>query len=40
MVDLKRVFEKIEYVQMVSIPSLYLEGITEHLMVKLREENK
>jgi ribosomal protein S18 acetylase RimI-like enzyme len=36
----KRLYEKIGYVQVGTIPSLYREGITEHLMMKSREENK
>lgn len=34
----KRLYEKIGYIEVGSIPSLYREGITEHIMMKLREE--
>lgn len=35
----KKLYEKIGYVQVGTLPSLYREGITEHLMMKSREEN-
>jgi ribosomal protein S18 acetylase RimI-like enzyme len=38
--DAKRLYEKSGYIQVGSIPNLYMEGITEHLMMKSREENK
>lgn len=37
--DAKILYEKIGYIQVGTIPSLYREGITEHLMMKSREEN-
>jgi len=33
----KRLYEKIGYIEVGNVPSLYREGITEHLMMKLRE---
>lgn len=36
--DAKRLYEKIGYIQVGTIPSLYRDGITEYLMMKLREE--
>lgn len=33
----KRLYEKIGYIELGVIPSLYREGITEHLMMKVRE---
>jgi ribosomal protein S18 acetylase RimI-like enzyme len=35
----KILYEKIGYVQVGTIPSLYRKGITEHLMMKSRDEN-
>lgn len=35
--DAKRLYEKVGYVEVGTIPSLYRVGITEHLMMKLRE---
>ena len=35
--DAKRLYEKNGYIQVGTIPSLYREGITEHLMMKSRE---
>lgn len=37
--DAKILYEKIGYIQVGTMPSLYREGITEHLMMKSREEN-
>ena len=37
--DAKKLYEKIGYSQVGIMPSLYREGITEHLMMKTREEN-
>ncbi len=37
--DAKKLYEKIGYIQVGTLPSLYREGITEHLMMKSREEN-
>lgn len=37
--DAKILYEKIGYIQVGIIPSLYREGITEHLLMKSREEN-
>lgn len=37
--DAKILYEKIGYVQVGAIPSLYRKGITEHLMMKSRDEN-
>lgn len=37
--DAKRLYEKIGYTEVGCLPSLYREGINEHLMMKLREEN-
>ncbi len=37
--DAKKLYEKIGYTQVGTIPSLYREGITEYLMMKSREEN-
>jgi ribosomal protein S18 acetylase RimI-like enzyme len=37
--DAKILYEKIGYIQVGTIPSLYREGITEHLMMKSRQEN-
>ena len=34
----KRLYEKIGYIEVGSIPNLYREGITESLMMKIREE--
>ncbi|MDF2804202.1 MAG: acetyltransferase [Anaerocolumna sp.] len=36
--DAKILYERIGYVEVGTIPNLYREGITEHLMMKLREE--
>jgi len=36
--DAKILYEKTGYIQVGTIPSLYREGITEHLMMKSREE--
>lgn len=36
----KILYEKIGYIEVGTIPSLYREGITEHLMMKLREESR
>ncbi|ADL50754.1 GNAT family N-acetyltransferase [Clostridium cellulovorans] len=36
-VDAKRLYESIGYIEVGAIPGLYKEGITEHLMMKLRE---
>lgn len=33
----KRLYEKVGYVEVGNIPSLYRSGISEHLMIKLRE---
>lgn len=38
--DAKRLYEKIGYIEVGTIPSLYREGITEHLMMKVREAEK
>lgn len=38
--DAKRLYEKNGYIQVGNIPSLYVEGITEQLMMKSREENR
>ena len=38
--DAKRLYEKNGYIQVGAIPNLYMEGITEHLMMKSREENR
>ena len=38
--DAKRLYEKNGYIQVGDIPNLYMEGITEHLMMKSREENR
>lgn len=38
--DAKILYEKIGYIEVGTIPSLYREGITEHLMMKLREETR
>jgi Acetyltransferases len=38
--DAKRLYEKNGYIQVGTIPNLYMEGITEHLMMKSREENR
>ncbi|GKX68257.1 GNAT family N-acetyltransferase [Inconstantimicrobium mannanitabidum] len=38
--DAKRLYESIGYTEVGIIPSLYREGITEHLMMKLREEKE
>ena len=38
--DAKVLYEKIGYIEVGVIPSLYRKGITEHLMMKLREEKK
>lgn len=38
--DAKRLYESIGYIEVGSIPSLYRSGITECLMMKLREENR
>ncbi|MBU3172743.1 GNAT family N-acetyltransferase [Clostridium estertheticum] len=38
--DAERLYKKIGYIQVGTIPSLYMEGITEHLMMKSREDNK
>jgi ribosomal protein S18 acetylase RimI-like enzyme len=35
--DAKRLYERVGYVEVGSIPSLYRVGITEHLMMKLKE---
>jgi ribosomal protein S18 acetylase RimI-like enzyme len=35
----KRLYERIGYIEVGTVPSLYREGITEHLMMKVREEN-
>lgn len=35
--DAKRLYERVGYVQVGTIPSLYREGITENLMMKSRE---
>jgi len=37
--DAKILYEKIGYIQVGTLPSLYREGITEHLMMKSREYN-
>jgi ribosomal protein S18 acetylase RimI-like enzyme len=37
--DAKRLYEKIGYIEVGSIPSLYREGITEYIMMKLRDKN-
>ncbi|WP_242960832.1 GNAT family N-acetyltransferase [Clostridium peptidivorans] len=36
--DAKILYERIGYIEVGSIPNLYREGITEYLMMKLREE--
>lgn len=36
--DAKRLYEEIGYIEVGCIPSLYREGINEHLMMKLRDE--
>lgn len=38
--DAKMLYEKIGYREIGSIPSLYREGITEYLMMKLKDEKK
>ncbi|MBU3072956.1 GNAT family N-acetyltransferase [Clostridium estertheticum] len=38
--DAERLYKKNGYIQVGTIPSLYMEGITEHLMMKSREENR
>jgi ribosomal protein S18 acetylase RimI-like enzyme len=38
--DAKRLYEKNGYIQVGAIPNLYMDGITEHLMMKSREENR
>lgn len=38
--DAKMLYERIGYIEVGTIPNLYREGITEHLMMKSREENK
>ncbi|WP_337993002.1 GNAT family N-acetyltransferase [Clostridium sp. 'White wine YQ'] len=35
--DAKRLYEKIGYIEVGAIPSLYRDGITEHLMMKTRK---
>jgi ribosomal protein S18 acetylase RimI-like enzyme len=35
--DAKRLYEKIGYIEVGTIPSLYREGVNEHLMMKPRE---
>ena len=37
-IDAKRLYESIGYVEVGILPNLYREGITEYLMMKLREE--
>ena len=36
--DAKRLYEEIGYIEVGCLPSLYREGINEHLMMKIREE--
>lgn len=36
--DAKRLYEKIGYIEVGAVPSLYREGITEHIMMKLRDK--
>lgn len=38
--DAKLLYEKIGYIEIGIIPSLYREGITEYLMMKLREQKR
>lgn len=38
--DAKILYKKVGYIEVGTIPSLYREGITEHLMMKLRGENR
>lgn len=38
--DAKKLYERIGYFEVGTIPNLYREGITEHLMMKLREEKR
>lgn len=38
--DAKRLYERIGYLEVGAIPNLYREGITEYLMMKLREEKR
>lgn len=38
--DARMLYEKIGYIEIAIIPSLYREGITEHLMMKLREQKR
>jgi ribosomal protein S18 acetylase RimI-like enzyme len=37
--DAKRLYEKIGYIEVGSIPSLYREGIAEYIMMKSRDKN-
>jgi len=37
--DAKRLYEKIGYTEVGSIPGLFKAGITEHIMMKKRDEN-
>ena len=37
--DAKRMYEKIGYIEVGSIPNLYREGITEYIMMKLRDKS-
>lgn len=37
--DAKRLYQKIGYIEVGSIPNLYREGITEYIMMKLRDKN-
>jgi ribosomal protein S18 acetylase RimI-like enzyme len=38
--DAKMLYEKVGYVEVGTIPSLYRAGITENLMMKSREEKR
>jgi ribosomal protein S18 acetylase RimI-like enzyme len=38
--DAKILYERIGYIEVGAIPNLYREGITEYLMMKLREKNR
>jgi ribosomal protein S18 acetylase RimI-like enzyme len=38
--DAKMLYESIGYIEVGAIPNLYREGITEHLMMKTREEER
>lgn len=37
--EAKKLYERIGYIELGAVPNLYREGITEYLMMKLREEN-